>query len=112
MRYEEAVSKYGNARLLLFIIGGAAIALGMLMSLLITRSIVRPLHKGIDVANRIADGDLTCDDLDAGSKDEMGKLAKALNAMKKSLSEMIGTFTDTSSHVASSSEELSATVTR
>jgi methyl-accepting chemotaxis protein len=112
IRYEEAVNKYGNARLLLFIIGGVAIALGIFISLLITRSIVRPLHKGIEVANRIAEGDLTCDDLDDGSKDEIGALAKALNAMKKSLSEMIGTFTDTSSHVASSSEELSATVTQ
>ncbi len=36
------------------------------ISLLITRSIVLPLHKGIDVANKIAEGDLTCDDLDAG----------------------------------------------
>ncbi len=109
-RYEEAVKSYKNAILSMFIIGGIAIVLAVIISVLITRSIVLPLHKGIEVAGKIAEGDLTCEDLDANSKDEIGALSKALNMMKKSLSGMIGKFSDTASHVASSSEELSATV--
>ncbi len=109
-RYEEAVKSYKNAVLLMFMIGGIAIVLAVIISILITRSIVLPLHKGIEVAGKIAEGDLTCEDLDVRSKDEIGALARALNMMKKSLSGMIGKFSDTASHVASSSEELSATV--
>lgn len=112
VRYEEAAKAYKNAMLLMFIIGGIAIVLAVIVSVLITRSIVLPLHKSIEVAGKIAEGDLTCKDLDAKSKDEIGALAKALNIMKKSLCDMIGKFSDTASHVASSSEELSATVTQ
>lgn len=112
MRYEEAVKTSGNAKMLMLIIGAIAVALGVIISLLITRSIVLPLHKGIEVADRIAKGDLTAEDLDSTSRDETGALSEALNIMKKSLSNMIGKFSDTSSHVASSSEELSATVTQ
>ena len=109
-RYEESVKAYKNAVLLMFIIGGIAIVLAVIISILIARSIVPPLHKSIEVAGKIAEGDLTCEDLDVRSTDELGALAKALNMMKKSLSGMIGKFSDTASHVASSSEELSATV--
>ncbi len=112
MRYEEADNAYKYARLFMFLIGGIAITLSIIISLLITRSIVLPLHKGIEVADKIAKGDLTCKDLAVKSKDETGALANALNIMKKSLSDMIGKFSDTASHVASSSEELSATVTQ
>ncbi len=111
-RYEEAVKSYKSAVLLMFMIGGIAIVLAVIISILIARSIVLPLHKGIEVAGKIAEGDLTCEDLDVRSKDEIGALARALNMMKKSLSGMIGKFSDTASHVASSSEELSATVTQ
>lgn len=109
-RYKEAESAYKKAMLSMFIIGGIAIVLAVIISILIARSIVLPLHKGIEVAGKIAEGDLTCEDLDVRSKDEIGALARALNIMKKSLSGMIGKFSDTASHVASSSEELSATV--
>src|SRR5208283_2671119 len=111
-RYEEAKKAYKDAILLMFIIGGIAIVLAVIITVLITRSIVVPLNKGVEVAGKIAEGDLTCEDLDVRSKDEIGALADALNMMKKSLCDMIGKFSDTSSHVASSSEELSATVTQ
>ena len=93
-------------------IGGISIALSILISILITRSITLPLQKGINVADKIAQGDLTCADFDCTSKDEIGALSKSLNTMRVSLSTMIGKFSDTASHVASSSEELSATVTQ
>ncbi|MGO9377140.1 MAG: methyl-accepting chemotaxis protein [Dissulfurispiraceae bacterium] len=111
-RYAEAKKAYDNAKLFMFIIGGITIALSILISMFITRSIVLPLQRGIDVADKIAQGDLTCNDLDCKSKDEIGALSKSLNTMKASLSKMIGKFSDTASHVASSSEELSATVTQ
>ena len=112
MRYEESRKAYDNAKLLIFIIGGISIALSILISILITSSITLPLQKGIYVADKIAQGDLTCDDLDCKSKDEIGALSNSLNTMNRSLRTMIAKFSDTSSYVASSSEELSATVTQ
>jgi methyl-accepting chemotaxis protein len=109
-RYEEAKQTYGNARLLMVIVGMVAIAIGITISIIITRLITLPLGKSVILAEAIAGGDLSCEYLDIHSRDEVGILAEALNKMKKSLSDVIGKFSDTASHVASSSVELSATV--
>ncbi len=76
----------------------------------ITVRIIAPLRKSIGMADMIARGDLSCDDLDIKSADEVGVLAEALNNMKKSLKKIIGDLSDTSNRLASSSEEFSATV--
>jgi len=112
MRYDEARKAYDRSMLMMILIGGLTIALSAVLSLLITRSITLPLKDCTAVADRIAKGDLTCDDLSHRSKDEMGALSASLNQMKRELCRMIGKFVDTASHVASSSEELSATVSQ
>jgi methyl-accepting chemotaxis protein len=85
-------------------------ALVLLISLIITR----PLKESVIFANRMAEGDFTAPDLDIRSKDEAGTLASALNKTKNDLSKLLntamGSVASTATQVASSSEELSATV--
>jgi len=52
------------------------------------RSVTRPLHQLVAVAERVADGDLRLE-IDDGRRDEMGQLASAFNQMVRSLRALI-----------------------
>ncbi|SEO79598.1 methyl-accepting chemotaxis protein [Aquisalimonas asiatica] len=73
----------------------------------ITRSITRPTRRALDVANRIADGDLTVD-CSSAYKDEVGQLLNAMDRMSDRLQAMMQRITDSASRVASASEQLSS----
>ena len=60
-------------------------------------------------AEAIAAGDLTRDDLNVRSRDELGDLTTAINKMSGSLKHMILAITENAVHVASASEELNTT---
>jgi methyl-accepting chemotaxis protein len=72
---------------------------------LITRSITQPIHKGIEIANRIAEGDLS-QTFDLNRKDEVGILADALNKVSLNLRSIIGHLSQYSQHIADSSQKL------
>ncbi|WP_394790150.1 methyl-accepting chemotaxis protein [Rhodoferax sp.] len=55
-------------------------ALGVVLSLVLVRSITRPLQRAVDVADAITAGDLTLDIQDS-RKDEFGQLLRALAGM-------------------------------
>ncbi len=84
-----------------------AVLLGIIISTILTRMIVRPIKKSVDFASVIADGDLT-HRIDLNQKDEIGILASSLNTMSDRLRE---SFKEVSAHtesVASASEEMTA----
>ncbi|MCO7576665.1 methyl-accepting chemotaxis protein [Pseudomonas chlororaphis] len=76
------------------------------LALLLTRSIVLPLAQSLSVAEVVAGGDLT-GDITVVGKDEPARLLQALKAMQHSLRETIRRISDSSSQLASASEELS-----
>ncbi|UMZ13792.1 methyl-accepting chemotaxis protein [Pseudomonas sp. MPFS] len=76
------------------------------LALLLTRSIVLPLAQSLNVAEVVAGGDLT-GDIKVIGKDEPARLLHALKAMQSSLRETIKRISDSSSQLASASEELS-----
>ncbi len=61
-------------------IGLAALVIGVLVTIFITRSIVRPLSVAVDTARALAVGDLTMK-IDQVSKDEAGQLLQAMQEM-------------------------------
>jgi len=81
----------------------AALALGIFLSI----SITRPIQKGTAFAGKMAEGDFR-ETIDIDQKDEIGTLAKALNNMVKSLGRMIRDITAGVDTLSSSSTELSA----
>lgn len=83
------------------------VLIGIILSLVIARSIVTPLQKGLYFAEVVADGDLT-QRIDVDQKDEIGQLAFALNAMSEKLREVMMGISQAAEQVASSSEELSS----
>ena len=87
----------------------ASIAVGLTLSVLMARMIVRPLHEVVDSAKRIAQGDLTASAVTIHSQDEVGELGQNINTMHANLRQMIEAIVDNAEHVASASAELSAT---
>uniref|UniRef100_A0A7C4VWU6 Methyl-accepting chemotaxis protein n=1 Tax=Fervidobacterium pennivorans TaxID=93466 RepID=A0A7C4VWU6_FERPE len=94
-----------------------AIVLGVIVALFISRVfVVKPINFIVDKAEKIANGDLTVR-IDYSSKDEIGKLAAALDKMVLALREIATTIERDSqtvkqeaSQVAVISEEVSATI--
>ncbi|MDF2394573.1 methyl-accepting chemotaxis protein [Pseudomonas protegens] len=86
------------------IVVAALVTIGL--ALLLTRSIVLPLAQSLRVAEVVAGGDLT-GEITVIGKDEPARLLLALKAMQHSLRETIRRISDSSSQLASASEELS-----
>ena len=82
-----------------------AVALGALLALLVTRSIVRPVQRGQRAAESIANGDLTYP-VEARSSDETGQLLHALATMQARLATIVGHVRHNAEGVATASVEI------
>ena len=87
------------------IMAGVGSVLGLLIGVVLTRAITRPLFKGVELARAMADGDLSRT-MDVRQKDEIGTLANALNEMALNLRRMMGEVAREVEAVTSSSEFL------
>ncbi|NHQ93112.1 methyl-accepting chemotaxis protein [Janthinobacterium lividum] len=105
-----------DARLMtvLFILGGAAVAIGAWCAIFITRSITVPLSGALAVAQKVAAGELTSRVVVQG-KDETSALQQALKDMNESLVQTVSdvrkgteTITVASREIASGNADLSA----
>ena len=83
----------------------------MVLGILISRSISKPLGQGVIFANGLAQGDLT-QHLDIHRADEIGQLAKAMNDMGTSLRRTLQQIKSGILTLAGASQELSATSTQ
>ncbi len=104
---ERSVAAYETAftGVITFIILAAVAT--VVLALLFTRSIVRPLTQAVVVAETVASGDLT-QEFSIEGKDEPARLLTALKAMQRSLRDTIQGISDSSNQLASAAEELNA----
>ncbi|SOB92626.1 methyl-accepting chemotaxis protein [Ureibacillus xyleni] len=90
----------------------SAIIIGFIIAIIILlyvrRAITNPLVKVVEAAGSIADGDLSQEDMQVRSKDEIGQLSIAFNKMKTNLQELIKNIQSNAEHLTMSAEELSA----
>jgi methyl-accepting chemotaxis protein len=100
----SGISSIISTALILFAI---FVALVVVMQILISRSITKPLSKGVAFAQLVASGDFT-EQLDINQKDEVGTLAESLNRMSLKLRKMVETVQESAEQVASSTEEITA----
>ncbi|BCO25226.1 hypothetical protein MIZ03_0086 [Rhodoferax lithotrophicus] len=106
--YAIAVAAYESASRLMLTLAAAAIVLGALLAWVLTLSITRPVTEALNVANRLAEGDLTVR-IDATSKDETGQMLHAMSNMITKLSQVVADVNSGAQALASASEEVSAT---
>jgi methyl-accepting chemotaxis protein len=107
LRQEQAAVMYQNARNIMFGIGAIALVLASIITFLLTRAITRPILQAVNVADRLAQGDLTMD-IESKSTDETGQLLSAMGAMVAKLREIVAEVTAAADNVAGGSTELSA----
>ena len=82
-------------------------ALGLLCTWLLLRSILNPLHRVVNAAERIAGGDLFQIEATA-RQDEVGRLLQATRAMSTRLNEMVIEVRDGVEQVATAASEIAA----
>ena len=103
----EAAATYGNARLMLIVLALVSIVLGAFMAVTVTRSIVKPIRRALETAQKVAAGDLTSD-IAVTSTDEPGQLLSALKLMNESLSKVVTTVRQGSEGVSTASAEIAS----
>ncbi|MFL6658292.1 MAG: methyl-accepting chemotaxis protein [Massilia sp.] len=103
-----------SLKTMLYLIGLAAVVLGVVCALAITRSIVAPLQSAVSVAKMVAGGELTSQ-VQVEGQDETSELLQALRDMNQSLSRTVGevrtgteTITVASREIASGNADLSS----
>ncbi|MGX9698210.1 methyl-accepting chemotaxis protein [Janthinobacterium lividum] len=96
-----------TSRNLLLTLAVLALGFGVVCAWLLTMGIVRPLRTAVDIARKVADGDLTAQ-IDASAKDETGQLLLALKDMNTSLLNIVGEVRSGTDSIATSSTQIAA----
>jgi methyl-accepting chemotaxis protein len=111
---DGSVKSDASLKNMLYLIGVVAVVLGVGLAMLITRSIVAPLHGAVEVAKKVAGGELTSQ-VQVEGKDETSELLQALKDMNESLARTVGevrtgteTITIASQEIASGNADLSS----
>jgi methyl-accepting chemotaxis protein len=102
---EQANTIFANAGLL---VGGAeavAILLALTAAVVITRSVLRPLNRAVEVASVIATGDLT-GMIEVDRDDEAGRMMQALQTMNAALRDMVARVRFSSEGIAATAREI------
>lgn len=77
-----------QSRILLLALEGAALILGILCALLLTRSVTKPIKLALDISERVAHGDLTTQIM-AGADNEVGRLLSSMQRMNGNLRNIV-----------------------
>ncbi len=100
-----AAKAYTTARATLLTAVAVAVALSALAGVLLVRSIVTPLNRAVEAADRTADGDLAAE-IDVGAADETGQLLRALQRMQGKLAATVGDVRAAAESVATASSQI------
>jgi methyl-accepting chemotaxis protein len=82
-----------------------ALVIGVLATIAITRSIVRPLRSAVQAAERVADGDLTTLHVQR-RRDETGRVLAALAGMQERLNQLVWAIRDGAESVSRASDQI------
>lgn len=96
-------------RLILLFVGFTIVGAGLaaFTGWWLTRSIVHPLHQAVDVAKKIAGGDLTAR-VEVSSSDETGEMMHALKDMNASLVKIVGEVRRDTEAIATASSQIAS----
>lgn len=97
-----------QTKMFILIVNAIIAIIAVAIGLLISRMITKPIIQVAKVANKIAEGDLTQQTLQISSNDEIGQLAQTFQHMTNNLRQLIGKVASSAENVGASSEELTA----
>jgi methyl-accepting chemotaxis protein len=105
---QEAETLAAKTRTMIFGLAAAAVAIGLVLAFLITRTITQPIGKALEAATRLSEGDLTVR-LESDSKDEVGLLMSAMQNMIGRLTQIIGEVRTAADNLSNAAGQVSAT---
>jgi methyl-accepting chemotaxis protein len=105
--YSEGFAPITRLRNAVITIIALALLLAAVASLLLARTISRPIREGVLFAHRVAQGDLTAT-LPARDSSEVGSLALSLNQMAEDLSQIVMRIIEVVQNTSSAASEISA----
>ena len=85
-----------------------SILIGIFLMMMIKRTITRPLQQVTKAVEIVSNGDLSQEDINYKSKDEIGILTTGVNMMKENLRRLIQNIQSNAEHLSAAAEELSA----
>lgn len=106
----EAIHQVANTKSQVLILGVLALLIGVGIAFIMGRLISKPVVALASVASRVSEGDLTVEEIKIRNRDEIGDLANSFNVMTGNLKTLLEQVSLNSALVASSSEELTASV--
>jgi methyl-accepting chemotaxis protein len=98
--------RYRDARVLSLSVLGAAVLLGLLLAVRVSRGISRPLTEVVSALDRVADGDLTTEVPQPRSQDEVGAMARSLARSLASMRTGVADVLERAGRLAAASTEL------
>jgi methyl-accepting chemotaxis protein len=105
----EIDSANSSGRVLLLVLGLAMLALGAAAAWHITKSITAPLLAAVDLAERVADGNLIPSGQGTAARsDEIGQLQSTLRRMREALSATIGSIRESAESINTASAEIAS----
>ncbi|KEF29970.1 Methyl-accepting chemotaxis protein [Marinobacter nitratireducens] len=105
------VDEQQRATLAISVATGVSILIGVALSLLLTRLIVRPIREAVGAARKVAEGDLR-DSITSKRADESGQLLNALGEMIVNLRNLVNQIDGNARDIAASSSQLTAVTTQ
>jgi len=107
IQVKEAILTGSNNQRAMLILSLVAVTLSLVLAMLLTRSIIRPVNKAAALAADMAGGDFTTQ-LDIEQKDEIGLMIKSLNTMANQVGSIIREIINGINKLSSSSSDLAA----
>ena len=104
---DGSVKSDRSLMIMLFVLGGVAVALGVVCAAVITRSITAPLSGAVEVAQKVATGELTSQVVVEG-RDETSELLQALKDMNESLAKTVGDVRTGTELISTASQEIAS----
>jgi methyl-accepting chemotaxis protein len=108
---DASAQQAGSARRLVLIVLALGLALAIAAALYVARLIVTPLKRVAGVIDAMAHGDLT-KRVDLDSRDEVGAMARAVDAATESMRTALQTIDQSASSLGEAAAEMSATSSR
>jgi methyl-accepting chemotaxis protein len=103
--FQSAVQRQAAARWVLLVCGLLAVAVSVVLAVVLTRSVTRPLKEAVQLTERIAQGDLGST-VEVTRSDELGMLLKSIATMQAGLHRLVSQVRESTGGIATASAEI------
>ncbi|MBA1380669.1 methyl-accepting chemotaxis protein [Pseudomonas brassicacearum subsp. neoaurantiaca] len=104
---QKSQEHYVNSRMIVSLFVVLAALATVVLAMLLTRSIVKPLGEALNAAENVARGDLTRP-IETHGNDEVSRLLKALATMQQNLRQTLQSISGSATQLATAADELNA----